>query len=44
MTIRFDPVQAVAFIGLGVAASAMASRTILKYKPDKVWKFVKQGE
>jgi Na+-driven multidrug efflux pump len=44
MTIRFDPVQAAAFIGLGVAASAIASRTVLKYKPDKVWKFVKQGE
>jgi hypothetical protein len=44
MPIRFDPVQAAAFISLGVAASAIASRTILKYKPDKVWKLVEQGE
>jgi hypothetical protein len=44
MTTRFDPIQAAAFIGLGVAASALASRTVLKYKPDKVWKHIKQGE
>jgi hypothetical protein len=44
MTTRFDPIQATAFIGLGVAASVLASRTVLKYKPDKVWKHIKQGE
>jgi hypothetical protein len=31
-------------VAASAIASTIASRTVLKYKPDKVWKFVKQGE
>jgi hypothetical protein len=43
MQIPVETLQAAAFVGLGVAVSAVI-RNGRKYKPDKVWKYVAQGE